>query len=602
MYNKGSQSGQLIIFALVFMLIMTTAAVSLISYALLNLKGTRQDYNQNKALYLADAGLNKAIYELNRNPDYNGESDTALGEGVFSVSVTTLTGNSKRITSTGFIPNSANPKYFKTVKATLSIDNSVIAFNYGVQAGTGGFFMTGGSTINGNVYSNGNIVATNGVRITGSATAANPPALAADQVNDSPAPIDPCTSSTCVTFANTSAAQDFAQSFRISQAVPLSNIQFYLKKVGAPSNATVKIMNDNAGSPGSTTFMSGTLSASAVTANFGWVTVAMPSTPILDPAQTYWLVIDAASNSSKYYIIGANSDGYANGTAKVGRVGSSWSSTTPAGLDGYFKIFLGGGTSTIGGSTYVGGVYIGTTAADNAWAHTVQGASVTGNLYCQVGNYNNKLCDTSRPDPAPEPLPLSDENIQDWKNEAAAGGTITGDYHVDWDGDTLGPTEITGNLLVDGGGTLTVSGTLWVHGTLTLTGGGKIKLAASYGASNGVVITDGYVTINGGSGFYGSGEPGSYIFLITTSACPVAANCNGNNAISLSGGAGTVAIVAQEGNVYISGGSALKAVAAKQITMDGGATLIYDSGLINANFSTGPGGSWALFPGSYVIE
>ena len=198
-------------------------------------------------------------------------------------------------------------------------------------------------------------------------------------------------------------------------------------------------------------------------------------------------------------------------------------------------------------------------------------------------------------------MPLSDSNIQEWKDDAVAGGIITGDYHSNWAGATLGPKKITGNLLVDGGGTLTVSGTLWVEGTITVTGGGKVKLASSYGTNDGAIISDSYVIVNGGATFSGSGQSGSYPFLITTSACPAESGCNGNNAVSLSGGAGTVAIVAQNGTAQISGGSALKAVTAKQISMDGGATLQYDDGLINANFSSGPGGSWTFVPGSYAI-
>jgi hypothetical protein len=46
----------------------------------------------------------------------------------------------------------------------------------------------------------------------------------------------------------------------------------------------------------------------------------------------------------------------------------------------------------------------------------------------------------------------------------------------------------------------------------------------------------------------------------------------------------------------------LRAVTAKQISMSGGASLIYDVGLVNANFSSGPGGSWAFVPGSYSIS
>jgi len=223
------------------------------------------------------------------------------------------------------IPDCANPKTVRTVKATTTINNDVISFNYGVQAGNGGFMMSGGAIVNGNVYSNGSIVATNGVHITGSATAANPPTTHADQANNTPLP--PPSS---ITFANATGTQDFAQSFKLSVGEPMNNIQFYIKKVGSPANIAVKIVNDNAGSPGNTVFLSGSLSAALVTTNFGWVTVTMPTTPILDPNETYWMVLDASSNSSRYYILGANSNGYANGIGRIGRYGTSWSDTSPA--------------------------------------------------------------------------------------------------------------------------------------------------------------------------------------------------------------------------------------------------------------------------------
>ncbi|MCX6766718.1 MAG: hypothetical protein NT170_02975 [Candidatus Moranbacteria bacterium] len=598
-YNN--QKGQIILIGLVFFAIMLLFSATIVNHTGGYLKSETQNIVEKQALQLAEAGIDQAAYKLNDNSNYNGESNTTLGNGTFSVSVSNVNSSTKTITATGYVPNSTNPKAIKIVKTTMTISNSVIAFNYGVQAGTGGFVMTGGATINGNAYANGSIAATTGVHITGSATAANLPGVTADQTNAAPVPISSCTSSTCVTFGNATGTQDFAQSFKTSVAEPMNNVQFYIKKVGSPANITLRIVNDNAGSPGTDVLLTGTLAASNVTANFGWVTVTMPSTPVLNPNQTYWIVLDASASSSKYYIIGANNNGYANGTGKIGQYSSSWSNTTPAGLDGYFQIFLGGSTSIIGGNTYVGGVYVGTTGSDNAWAHTVQGASVTGKIYCQAGTYNNKACDVSKPDPTPQPMPLSDANIQDWKDDAAAGGTISGDYHVNYAGATLGPKVITGNLLVDGGGTLTVSGTLYVKGTITLTGGGKIVLASSYGTSNGVIVNDGYVSLTGGSSFAGSGQPGSYPFLITTSACPVASGCSGNDAIYLSGGAGTVALVAQDGNVHLNGGSALKEVTAKQITMDGGATLLYDSGLINANFTSGPGGSWQYQKGSYVI-
>ena len=165
----------------------------------------------------------------------------------------------------------------------------------------------------------------------------------------------------------------------------------------------------------------------------------------------------------------------------------------------------------------------------------------------------------------------------------------------------MGPAKINGNLSITGGAELTLTGTIWVTGNISLTGGAIIRLASSYGTNDGVIITDGYVSLSGNSEFYGSGEPGSYPFLVTTSSCPDDASCGGNNAISFGGGSGTVGLVAQNGTIHITGGSALKAVVAKTIEMSGGAELIYDSGLVNSHFSSGPGGSWEFVRGTYVI-
>jgi hypothetical protein len=598
--RTSAQQGYILLLSLVFLGIFVTTSTALLSFFSENVRSARHGVEVSQARSIAEAGLDQAVYQLNQSSSYTGETGTAVSGGVFTTSVATIDSSTKSITSTGYVPSIAHPLSTVTVKAKVSISDAAISFRYGVQAGAGGFSLTGGSTINGSVYANGDISATTGVHITGSATAANPPALAADQVNATPVPISSCTSSTCITFGNASASQDFAQSFKLSSATALDSVQFYIKKVSTPSDATVRIVADNGGSPDSTTILSGTLSASSVTTNFGWVTVTLPSTPVLDPSQTYWIVIDAGTNSSKYYIIGANSS-YANGTAKVGQSGGSWNATSPAGLDGYFQIFLGGGTSMIGGNSYTTGVYVGTTGSDNAYAHTVTGATVFGTIYCQTSTYTNKSCNTTQADPTPQALPLSDSNIQDWKDDATTGGTITGDYHVGYAGATLGPKIITGDLTVDGGGILIVSGTLWVKGNISVSGGGRVQLASSYGANDGAIVTDGYVSLTGGSTFAGSGTTGSYPFVITTSACPADYGCSGNDAIYLSGGSGTVALVAQNGTIHISGGAALKAATAAQIVMDSGATLYYDSGLISANFASGPGGSWAFVPGSYGL-
>lgn len=572
--------------------IFTTVSTALLSHLTTYARAERIIVASAQALALAEAGIDKAVYELNENPSYTGESNTALGTGNFTISVATVDTNTKRITATG-----TKLGVSETVKATVTIGNTNVAFHYGVQTGEGGFVMDGGSSINGSVYSNGDISATTGVTITGAAIAANPAATTTDQANDSPTPIGTCTPTTCVTFANANGTQDFAQSFQISESKEMNSIEFYIRKVSTPGDATVRIVTDSSGSPGTDTLMTGTLSAAAVTTSFGWVRVTLPSTPVLNPGTIYWVVIDGSSNTNRYYVIGANTS-YANGAAKTGQYGSSWTTT---GLDGYFRIYLGGGTSLIGGNNYATGVYIGTNSSDDAWAHTVRGATVSGTLYCQTSSFTNKACNTSRPDPTPASMPLSDSNIAEWKADAEAGTVTTGDVTVGWQGASMGPRKIIGNLTVNGGGTLTLTGTLYVTGNVTVSGGGIVRLHSSFGTNDGVIVSDGRVTVNGGGTFHGSGTAGSYPFLVTTSACPAASGCAGANAVDLSGGAGTVAVVAQSGTARINGGSSLKAVTARQIVMTGGAELTYDSGLVNSNFSSGPGGSWEFVPGSYSI-
>jgi hypothetical protein len=224
----------------------------------------------------------------------------------------------------------------------------------------------------------------------------------------------------------------------------------------------------------------------------------------------------------------------------------------------------------------------------------VSGAQVAGSLFCQSGTDNNKVCDTSRADPAPQAYPVSDTSIQSWKDEALAGGVTSTDVTVGSTGATLGPRKIVGNLLVNGGGTLTLSGNLWVTGTLTVTGGGKVKLDPSYGSKSGVLVTDGRISLSGGGQLTGSGTAGSYLMILTTSDCPTGAGCSGVSAMTVSGGAGAVILNAQNGQMDLAGGVNLKEATAYKITATGGTTITYESGIANVNFSSGPSGGYNI--------
>ena len=246
--------------------------------------------------------------------------------------------------------------------------------------------------------------------------------------------------------------------------------------------------------------------------------------------------------------------------------------------------------ATVGGGSYVGAVNVGTGSVGDVWAHTVTGAQVAGTIYCQTGtaatNHNNKECDKARSDPPQQNFPISDADIQIWKDYASAGTVFSGSKTVGSTGATIGPMKITGNLIVNGGGTLTLAGTVWVQGNITFTGGGKLALASGYGTSGGVLLADGLISLNGGSVYAGSGTAGSYPLIITTSSS--------DSAIDVSGGSGAVVLVAQNGTISLSGGTSARAMAANRIVVDTGGTVTYDAGLVNFNFSSGPSGGWNI--------
>jgi hypothetical protein len=291
-------------------------------------------------------------------------------------------------------------------------------------------------------------------------------------------------------------------------------------------------------------------------------------------------VIDGGTSSSKYYLIGANSSGYANGTGKIGQYSSTWNNTSPSGLDGFFKLYLGGVTGLISGIT------IGSAGIGNAYAHTVNSSTIAGTNYCQTGTGNNKSCNTTLPDPTQVAMPISDQNILDWQSEAEAGGTHSGDYTVNDTSASLGPKKITGNLSVNNNADLTVTGTLWVQGNVDISNNADVSLSSSYGTSEGVIIVDGTVNIENNAVFAGSGSAGSYLMVLSTSTS--------TSAITLSNNGGAVILYAANGTVNLGNNAGAKALNGKYINLNNNAVIVYDVGLANSNFVNGPTGGWNI--------
>ncbi len=173
MKQKSKAKGQVLIIGVVFLAVILLLSASLFSKVTNFLRFGSNSLLREQTVNLAEAGVDRAIWQLNETVGgYSGETDTPLGNvGTFSVTVVDKTPSLKTIISTGYLPNSTNPRAKRTIKVDALISSESVSFRYAVQVGTGGVSMANSSTINGNVYSNGSISGSGSSRINGDAYA-----------------------------------------------------------------------------------------------------------------------------------------------------------------------------------------------------------------------------------------------------------------------------------------------------------------------------------------------------------------------------------------------------------------------------------------------
>lgn len=583
-HHQHTCRGQVLIMTIVFMAIFLTVFVGFVNYMTLYARTERATVAQVQAIAIAEAGIDKAIYQLNQNANYGGETNTSLGNGTFTTSVSSVDSNTKRISVTGYVPNSTNPVAERTVKASANIDVSVVSFRYGVQVGEGGITMDNNSQVNGNMYSNGDISGSG--TITGDATVAGGTQPTTDQ--------QWTVQNSSYNLGDVSARADLAQSFKPATTTTLNRVSLYLKKVGVPSDITIKIVTDNSGKPSKTVLATGSISASTITSAYSFADAALATPPNLTTGTTYWIIAIATVNASNYYTWGDDTaDAYTNGT---GKYSTNWNASSPVwttiGADLDFQTYMGGTITSLDGITVNG----------NAWAHSLTNCTVGGNAtYQSISSCG--VSGTSIPintDPSPAPMPISDAQIAEWESTATAGGVLAGPYTINGS-QTLGPIKINGDLTVNG--TLNISGPIWVNGNITLSNNSHVNVSAGLGNNGAVLIADkpsspstsGKIILSNNVVVAGNGNVGSYALLISmhTGVADTAINASNNVA--------SVIIYAPHGKIDVNNNATANEITAYLLHLDNNATVNYVSGLQNASFSNGPGGSWTYMHGSYVI-
>lgn len=634
--------------AIIFLLAITTIVISLFDRSTQNISTTSRRINDPVTTSIAESGIEKAVWCLNNiaapttecpkdaQGKYVGETNVSLGRGYYTTTVVTSgqTATVNVVATTSGLGGGSSKHIQVTLIQAASLNPS---FQYGVQTGEGGVEMANNASVIGNIYTNGSITGSNGSSVTG------------DAVLAVSAPTTDATSDPSVVPLLTKNIGDAANTVYLAQKFvsgvndSIYSLDLKLAQHGvAPPAITAYIYSDSGGNPDTNISGSGqTLSASfPYDSPAGWETswtnqIFTPGTVLLQNT-TYWLVLKtASSNSTKYWttVRAADDTAYANGTAKVG---SALNSLSALNYDIAFRIKVGGQYPTLNVPT-VGG---------NAFAHNITNTTMGKHAYYQVVNGTVKAnggsdtcsltagpyCHPGSTDQPPQNFPISDAQIAQMETIAAAGGTTTcSPTCILTDGTSIGPRKFVGNVTFEGGSTITLTGTVWVQGNLTLDNNVILQLDPAYGTDNGIIIADnpndlansGIVTFSNNGDLRSSG----YASCTGTpkrcsdginknNTCAVATDCPLNSimaisknsdpaqitsAIEVSNNLSAGVLYAPYGLVSIKNNASLKEVTAQKLSLAPNTSIKYMTGLASAIFSSGPGATWELKPGSYHI-
>lgn len=281
------------------------------------------------------------------------------------------------------------------------------------------------------------------------------------------------------------------------------------------------------------------------------------------------------------------------------------------------------GDLIVGGSNSIEDVIV----LGSVRASDIDDSKICGDAYYQTIdsgslNFLNGPSNPTCPDPltpgtafsgsANQPLadmPISDEIMQGWKNDAEAGGVITGNCGdsgspscvIDDNGAlSLGPKKIVGNLKLTKKQTLVLTGVLYFTGSIDMdsSSGASIKCDASFGSRSCIIISDSWIHIQNNAVFQGSGASGSYLLIISALS-----GCNGSggsdcthhsSALDLHNNASGAVFYAPYSQAYLHNGVNVIELTANKIHLSNNAIVTYEEGLAGAVFSSGPSGGYEI--------
>ncbi len=119
--KKIDEHGQILLLVFVALGVLLFTVLFVTSGSQTFFQNAQYSYNAEQATALAEAGIDKGLASLNATwGSYNGELETVLGDGTYSVAIASKDSNTKILTATGYVPDKTNPKVKKTVSVQIS--------------------------------------------------------------------------------------------------------------------------------------------------------------------------------------------------------------------------------------------------------------------------------------------------------------------------------------------------------------------------------------------------------------------------------------------------------------------------------------------------
>ncbi|MFH2062659.1 MAG: hypothetical protein ABIJ46_00695 [bacterium] len=203
----------------------------------------------------------------------------------------------------------------------------------------------------------------------------------------------------------------------------------------------------------------------------------------------------------------------------------------------------------------------------------------------------------------PEPVPLPEIDLEFWRDSAESGGMVAGPYSPP-DNSELGPIKVVGDLDIDNGVDLTITGPVWVTGNIITGNVSSFALSPGFGEYSTVILADdpsnqdehGKIDVTNNTVIHGSGNPNSHLLFVSTNTSVDV----DSPALSVANNSDGAIFFATQGALRLQNRAGAKSLAAYRLHVSQRATVNYvESELADTKFSNSPGGIWRMISGSW---